>query len=221
MKEKGTLCVALLFALILASDLFAEPGTQNANQYRRNYYMDLYANTWRMNISVGGQIFYGEDDLISSSFKRIAPAFSFSVNREVSQWLGARIKFTGGQHVNYISKRQPNIKFSSMGVSADLMLNLNRIFSEEQRDEKPKYWLFVGGGAERSFETVLHEKYNVKDRNFGLFNLGIYSQIPMNEKFDLSAELKGSVVGEAFDGQIYQLIYEGFGTLLVGFTYHF
>lgn len=221
MKKKCTAIIFLLYFTCLLGDLVAEPGINGTSQFRRrNYYVDMYSDTWRANASFGGEMYFGEDDLLYLRSKRIAPSFSLSLQKEVSSLFGMRLKYNFTGHKNFYSLTTI-IPFYSMGLSADFMVNATKIIVPYSEGNPPKIWLFAGMGGEYSFEQALHKKYEVKDRISPTYNMGSLAEIYLNDNIDLTFELRGVIVKESFDGQIKGIATEGYATFLVGVNYRF
>ncbi|MDD2798099.1 MAG: hypothetical protein PHV20_05855 [Bacteroidales bacterium] len=221
MKKGQIIIFSLLCFSCLINDLKADPGIDGVNQFRRrNYYVDMYGDTWRMNLSLGGEMYFGEDDLLMISTKRIAPAFTFGVQKDLSGLFGVRLKYTfTGHKNNYLPK--DIIPFYSMGVSADLMFNIGKIIAPFADENAPRIYLFAGGGGEYSFEKALHQKYEVKNSLAPTYDMGAYSEIHIYNNIDLTIEIRGNIVPENFDGQVHGISAEGFAVVLIGAVYHF
>jgi hypothetical protein len=219
MRKRYSTIIVSLFALCFLFELSAEPGILGTNQLRRNYLVDLYADVWKVNFSIGEQMYFGEDDLTAMSLQRVVPCITLAAQKEVFRFFDFRAKLTLGKHVNYYYPVL--LKFYSAGLSSDLMLNLGDLFIEDAAPGTPKFWLFGGVGVEHSFEIPLHKKYEDNVTNSLLFNAGGYVEIPVSDVIDISLELRGTIVNDHIDGQALNFPYDGFASFLVGMTYHF
>lgn len=221
MEKKHSVVLAVLFFTFLLCDLKAEPGLNGVNQFRRrNYYVDMFSDTWRANVSIGGEMYFGEDDLLMISMKRIAPSLSIGAVKDISGLVGIRLKTTMNGHKNFYYPKDI-IPFYSIGASADVMLNSTKILAPYAEAEAPKFWLYLGIGSEYSFEQALHKKYEEKRRISPTYNMGTYSEIYLNEQLYLTVEIRGTVVAEYFDGQVHGIATEGYANFLMGITYRF
>lgn|GEM_PF-3035715 len=220
--SKGRLLaiITILIQLCTITVYAKEPKDDNPNFLRkRNYYYYRFTEKWVFNVGLGGQVFSGENDSEKGIVERLKPAFSISANKQINEYFAFRGKLSGGQHLN--TNLYYDIDFSSVGVSADGMLNVSRLISDIIPPESPRFWLFGGLGIEKSNETIKHKANGFSESTYPMFNAGLYAEIPFNNRMNFTAELRGSVVGERFDGEIGGIAYEGFGTLLFGVTYYF
>lgn len=193
--------------------LFArQPKEQNPNFLKkRNYYNYRFIDKWVVNVGLGGQAYFGENDVDAGSLNRNRPAYMLSLRKQFGEYFAVRGKFTGGQHRNGLASNSLNADFSSTGFSGDLMLNVTRLGSEYILEKDPKFWVFGGAGMEKSTFA-----------SSPTFNLGLYAEFPINEKFNITAEIRGTIVEEGFDGfKGGKLAYEGYSTVLFGITYYF
>ncbi|MFZ4456483.1 MAG: hypothetical protein ACOYOT_09705 [Bacteroidales bacterium] len=220
MKKKRLAIGILLFAYLVV-DLKADPGESSVSQFRRrNYYIDMYSGGWRGNFSFGGEMYFGEDDLLMISPKRIAPAFSISAAKDLSGLFSGRLKLTLNGHKNFYFPKDI-IPFYSAGASGDVMINALKIILPFSDDFFPKLWIYVGGGTEYSFEKALHQKYEVKSTFLPSFNAGSVAEIHLQDKMDVSIEVRGTIVNEKLDGQARFSPWEGYLNVLFGLTYSF
>lgn len=221
MGKKHSVVLAILFFTYLLCDLKAEPGVNDVSQFRRrNYYVSMFSDTWRANVALGGEMYFGEDDLLMISMKRVAPSFSVAAIKDISGLVGIRLKGTMNGHKNFYYPKDI-IPFYSAGVSADLMVNTTKILAPFAEPEAPKFWLYLGFGSEYSFEKALHKKYEESRRMTPTYNMGTYSEIYINEQFLFTVEIRGTVVAEYFDGQVHGIATEGYANFLMGVTYRF
>ena len=221
MKKRYSLIVVSLTLMYFYSDLKAETGLNSSYQFRRrNYIVNMGYDSWRANIAIGSEMYFGEDDLLMISSKRVAPSFSLSAQKDIWGLVGLRVKYTfsGHKHFYYPSTIVP---FTSMGLSADFMLNAAKVIAPFADKDIPKVWLFIGGGGEYSFEQALHKRYEINHKISLTYNMGSFVEIPLNENIDLSFEIRGNIVPEDFDGETGGTKLEGYATMLVGVTYHF
>lgn len=220
MNKKSSIIIVFLFFTYSLSDILADPGVTETSQFRRrNYYLDVYGGTWRANLAVGGGLYVGEEDLLYMKAKRIAPGMVFSLQRDISETVGFRVKYNASAHKNFYWPKDI-IPFYSMGISADILANATKIIAPYAEPTTPKIWLYVGAGGEYSFEQALHKKYDVSSRITPTYNMGSLVEIPVKDNLDITVELRGTIVSEAFDGQIRGIALEGYATFLVGVSYH-
>ena len=221
MKKKQLSIVICLLIAFLLSDIKADPGLNSTNQFRRrNYVVDMYSGQWRANFSFGGEMYFGEDDLLMISAKRLAPAFSLSAAKDFSGLFAGRLKLTLTGHKNFYYPKDI-IPFYSGGLSGDVMINTLKIIYPFSDPYFPKLWIFIGGGGEYSFENALHQKYEVSKKIVPVFNAGALAEVHLQENLDLSIEVRGSIVDDRLDGQARYYPFEGYVNFMFGLTYSF
>ncbi len=217
MKKRFLATILSCVILSLTTNTYSKPRKENPLENRiRNYYMYSYSKGWELNTSIGPQVYFGEQDFRYGIFNRIQPAFSLGIKKQTSEYWAFRIKLTGGIQSDATLKSEIwSIKeFTTYGVSGDLMLNLNRLFSSKTYNKTPEFWGFAGVGADKVSKTETGGTYPI-------FNMGVHTQFPINEALDFSIETKGVIVPEEYDGTSSGWHVEGFLTTLLGVTYHF
>lgn len=207
--KKEFLATALSCILLsLTLNAYSKPKQENAFGSRvRNFYMYSYSDEWQLNGSVGPQIYVDQNE------KLLNPAFSASIKKQLSEFWGIRFKISGMINMNDSKKNWES--FSSIGLSSDLMLNLNRIFSNKTYYRAPQFWGYAGVGIDHVMA------YSDKG-NFPIFNMGLITEIPLSDQLSLSIEPKGVIVPDQYNfTSPTGLPVEGFLTMLFGVTYHF
>ncbi|WP_243348757.1 hypothetical protein [Parabacteroides sp. FAFU027] len=227
-RAYGVVLLNLILFLVSMHTAYAKVPVRNYNYY-------TYIDRFRVNLSVGPQVYLGgKADIHYGIFNRITPAFSLSAYQQFCPYWAYRLRLSGGQFFATQTRREygseVNIlmksRFSTLGAGADMMLSLNRVFSTRSMEQVPNVWLFAGISA----DAVKSPRDANDESVFPVFNSGLYIQIPYSAKFDFSVELKGGIVQDRYNG-FYKndltvvggpkLSPEGYGSLLLGATYKF
>ena len=228
--------VSVFVCLLLESVLFLVLSINEAKAVVpvRDFHHYTYVDRIRVNVSLGPQVYMGgESDIEYGVKNRITPAFTLSMYQQFTQYFAYRARFAGGSFIsaktipsgdvgNYYRK---SINFSSYGAAADLMLSLNRVFSEKSMELGPNVWLFAGFGADAIKST---EKSN-DGATMPSFNSGFFVQFPFSKRFDLTTELKLGIVSDKYNGwkkedlviDGVKINVDGYIVLLFGVTYKF
>jgi len=217
-----------VFLIVICIITLRALGSVDAKVPVRNYHHYTYVDRVRLNLSMGPQVYIGGHTDIQYGIKnRLTPAIQFSMYQQFNPYLAYRLKLSGGQFRSVFAQKNSYLehKFSTIGASADLMLSLNRVFSKKSMEQIPNVWLFAGLGA----DAVQGSSPKNNGGTFPVFNSGLYVQFPFSKSFDLTAEFKGGVVSDDYNGfkkkdltiDGLKVNLEGFGSLLVGVAYKF
>ncbi|MCA5003527.1 hypothetical protein [Sphingobacterium bovistauri] len=186
---------------------------------------------WFFSANVGAQVFIGDHDKQESVGKRISPNFGISAGKWIEETnFGVRVNIDGGQikgltqtaglaidpqkgHVigapHFLYKQ----KFNFIHAHADVLfhwsndaygVDLNRLYN-----------LIPYAG----FGVISALDYQKKAKP--TMNVGVIQTLRLNDNWDLNLDVKGNVVGDAFDGEIGGNNFEGRTAVSIGVNYTF
>lgn len=198
--------------------------TEGAHQFQRRF--DRFTNFWFAGIGIGAQTFFGDHNRQTAFTRRISPVFEARVGNWFSPNIGARVGINGfklngltqnGSHstgeVYRASDGLEKQEISYYNISLDVMFNFMNIF--EGYSESHPYQLipYVGLG----FTAATSEP---SSNNVG-YNVGVYNTLRLNRNFDLTFDLRGTLVNDRFDGETGGRGGEGIVTGAFGIVYNF
>lgn len=232
---KKTFVAAL--ALLAAGSAWAQADQKNGSTEYVEYSSDKYNvetngfwSNWFVSVGAGGQVYFGDHDRQASFGDRISPALDIAVGKWFSPSIGVRIMYSGlsikgatQDHVHSTGEDVPGKggngywlekqKFNYFNFHADALFNLSNIICGY--NEKRLYNLNVYGGLGVMHVSDEPSKTDIS-AHFGLLNT-----FRLCSALDLNLDLRGTLVGDEFDGEIGGRSSEGMLTVAVGLTYKF
>lgn len=182
-------------------------------------------DNWFTSFNFGGQIYFGESDSKASFGKRLTPAFDLSVGKWVLPTIGARVQ-VGGFTLKGATANAENIyakgalkngyykqKWQQFNLHVDGLLNLSNWIGGYRTDRFYEAVPFAGFGMIHGCSSVDNTKF--------MFAAGLINKMRLTDALDVNVEIKGSLVPQAFDGEVGGCKGEGILGVSVGVTYKF
>lgn len=183
-------------------------------------------NAWFVSGGVGGQVYFGDHNKQEGLGARIAPSFGLSVGK----WLNASFGVRGGimgfqakgltQNGSYstgeifdASKWLEKQSFHFMNVHADLLFDWTNDIYGEFTNRKYHCIPYAGLGLAVGFDDPA--KTSLRP------NIGVLQTFRLSHNFDFSIDVRGSMVSDAFDGEVGGRAGEGILSTQFGVSYNF
>lgn len=202
--------------------------TTTGNKYRVQ--MNSFWEDWFVGAGFGAQVYLGDHDRQRKFTERISPAFNLNVGKWFSPVIGVRAGLSGFKIKGLTQNAELSTgdryegkpwegyglykqEFNYMNINADVLFNLSNLISgyEEYRVYTISPYAGLGWMA-----TNDKSSRNDLSANFGFLNA-----FRLNEKLELTLDLRGTLVSDNFDGDIGGSNHDGMVTTLVGLTYKF
>ena len=235
---KKTIFAAL--ALAAAGPAFAqtEQTTQNGDftetvEYSNDKYKvetNGFWDNWFISAGVGGQVYFGDHDKQRKFGERISPALDIAVGKWFTPGIGVRLMYTGlslkgaTQDGTYqsggpISGKPWNgywlneQKFKFFNFHADVLFNLSNILYGYKETRVYNCSPYFGLGLGRVTSKPKNSEV--------MAHLGIMNSFRLSSALDLNLDLRGTITGDQFDGEMGGRGSEGMFAATVGLTYKF
>ncbi|MEH6305828.1 hypothetical protein RYH73_09245 [Olivibacter sp. CPCC 100613] len=183
-------------------------------------------NAWFVSAGVGGQIYLGDHNKQQGFGARIAPSFGASFGRWLNYSFGVRAGITGfqakglTQNGSYStgkvfdeSKWLEKQSFHFMNIHADVLFDWTNDIYGEFTDRKYHLIPYAGLGLATGFNNP--SRMSLRP------NIGILQTFRISQNFDFSFDVRGSMVGDAFDGEVGGRGGEGILSTQFGVIYNF
>lgn len=235
---KKTIFAAL--ALAAAGPAFAqtEQTTQNGDftetvEYSNDKYKvetNGFWDNWFISAGVGGQVYFGDHDRQRKFGERISPALDIAVGKWFTPGIGVRLMYTGlslkgaTQDGTYqsggpISGKPWNgywlneQKFKFFNFHADVLFNLSNILCGYKETRVYNCSPYFGLGLGRVTSSPKNSEV--------MAHLGIMNSFRLSSALDLNLDLRGTITGDQFDGEMGGKGSDGMFAATVGLTYKF
>lgn len=225
MSKLFVTAIAILVTIAIipakAQNESTQPGVQKKEQYLTNRFKD----NWFMSFTVGGAVYYGNDDDKGDFGKRISPVGKISFGKWINPIVGVRVSGTAGKLYGFSTS--PDIytghsatngiysqKWKFGNAQADVLFNLSAAIAGY--NEKRIYELipYVGAGYARSFE-------NGTGLNAFTIDAGLLSRFRISKTWDINIDINAINMPKDFDAQPGGKFIEGYTSVTAGFTYRF
>lgn len=181
---------------------------------------------WFASAGIGGQVYFGDHNKQLSFGKRIAPSFGLSAGKWLNQSFGVRgglmgFKATGltqnGSHSNgKIFDASRGLQYQSfhfVNVHADVLFDWTNDIYGEFTDRKYHIIPYAGLGLAMGLSDP--KEACVRP------NLGVLWTVRISPNLDFTADVRGSMVSDAFDGEKGGRKGEGILSTQFGISYNF
>lgn len=184
-------------------------------------------DNWYVGAGVGPSLLMAESDRRGPFWWRITPAVDVSVGKWVIPAIGFRFQYSGFQARGYVNQDHMvdtaygdlvngywyKQKFDYHHFMGHAMFNLTNAFKEYDAERFYNIITYLGLGVITSKDTDATEITGT----FGLVN-----SFRLSPAFDLTLEVKGSIMHDRFDGEtesVPNIDNEGLATMTLGFVY--
>ncbi|WP_437920477.1 OmpA family protein [Sphingobacterium sp. LRF_L2] len=227
--KKILVVISMLFSVGIA---LGQPGSGKADTTievstaKYSVVTNRFVDNWFMGAGVGGQFFYGDHNRQMKFGDRIVPAFELHAGKWFTPGIGTRLAVNGiqnkgvtqnGSHSTGViydaSQGLYNQKFNYLNFHADVLFNLTNLLKGYDPNCFYTFSPYVGIGYMITWEEPTS---NVVSANLGLFN-----SFRLNDSWNLSLDIRGSMVQDRFDGELGGRKDEGMLTAAVGIVYKF
>jgi len=190
-------------------------------------------DNWFASAGAGGQVYFGDEDVIKPLGKRITATYEAAVGKWIHPAIGLRAKLGGGVVKGYSTGKLPTIghslivgnpdadgiftqRWHQLYVEMDLLVDLGNAIGGYKRDRFYAPIVFIGGGAAFAQNQPEHNG----DRS-AILSFGVINKFRLTKYFDANLEIKNSIVDQTYDREQSQKYYESFLAVTAGITYHF
>ncbi|SEF76388.1 hypothetical protein [Sphingobacterium lactis] len=225
MKKIGFILLASLLSL---KGFANEPGTDNPTHpglSKKAFQTEDVQKHWFVGAGAGAQIFFGDHDKQLDFGDRLTPHFEIYGGKWLNDSFGVRLGLNG---FSYKGATQTGVygtgetadasqwldfqKWNFLNVHADFMFNWTN--DALGYDPNRMYNLIPYAGI--GFGVVLSDPQSVKFSP----NLGVLQSFRLNDKIDLTIDVRGNIYGDEFDGEIGGRNFEGAISTAVGVKYN-
>lgn len=185
-----------------------------------------FADNWFIGAGVGTQFFYGDHNRQMNFGDRLVPAFELHVGKWFTPGIGTRLALNGiknkgvtqnGSHslgtIYDASQGLYNQEFNYLNLHGDVLFNFTNLFKGYKADRFYEISPYVGLGYMFTWDDPKSDEVSA--------NLGLFNKFRLTQAFDLSLDLRGSLVNDRFDGELGGRRDEGMLTAAVGVVYKF
>ena len=237
--NKKTFAAAIALALV-AGSAYAQTEQQSEDITEEVIYSnDKYKvetnrfwSNWFISAGAGGQVYFGNHDKQADFGDRISPALDIAVGKWFTPGIGVRLMYSGlsvkgatqkgalahstgsdlpgkGGNGYWLEKQ----KFNYFNIHADALFNLSNLLCGYNESRVYNLSAYGGLGVMRVSDEPSATDISA---HFGLLN-----SFRLNSALDLNLDIRGTLVGDDFDGEPGGRGGEGMLTATVGLTYKF
>ncbi|GHE39890.1 OmpA family protein [Sphingobacterium griseoflavum] len=183
-----------------------------------------FADNWFVGAGVGAQFFYGDHNRQMNFGDRLVPAYEFFVGKWFTPGIGTRLAINGiqnkgvtqnGSHSTGViydaSQGLYNQEFNYLNLHGDVLFNFTTLFKGYKPDRFYEISPYVGLGYMFTWEEPTANEVSA--------NIGLFNKFRLNRAWDLTLDLRGSMVQDRFDGELGGRKDEGMLTAAVGLVY--
>lgn len=233
--------LSVAFGLLLSSGLYAQNTesrvdstvVESNDKYR--VVTNRFSGNWFIGAGAGAQVFFGDHDKQMQFKDRLTPAFEFYVGKWFTPGIGVRVAAngikakglthnglglshsTGEIYQDVKNKGDLGIlevqEFNYYNVHGDVMFNLSNMFGGYNPDRFYSVSPYLGVGWMSVWEKPKSREVSA--------NLGIYNAFRLSNAFNLTLDVRGSMVKDRFDGEEGRRKEEGMLTAALGVAYNF
>lgn len=245
MKVKLTTISLSIVSLFVTSLSFGQSQTRRDTTIteikdKHKVVTNKFFENWFLGVSGGAQILLGDHDKQMQTKDRITPAFNAYLGKWFTPGIAVRGGYTGYKlkgltHNNpatsggsvlthstgeiYQDVKSSNDlgslevqQFNYNHIHGDVLFNLSNIFGGYKEDRLYTFAPYIGVG----WAWVTQEPKTSEPS----VNIGFYNSIRLSNAFNLSLDLRGSLVKDDFDGELGQRKEEGIIAGTVGIVYN-
>lgn len=185
-----------------------------------------FSDNWFIGAGIGGQVFYGDHNKQMKFGDRIVPAYEFHVGKWFTPGIGVRVALNGlknkgltqnGSHstgeVYDASQNLEVQEFQYLNAHGDVLFNVSNMVGGYNPDRFYTFSPYVGLGLMYTWEEPKAREVSA--------NLGIFNSFRLSPSWDLTLDMRGSLVQDRFDGELGGRKDEGMLTTAVGIVYKF
>ncbi len=224
MKNLTSLFWAIFVSLILSNNLSAQ------QKAKKTEFISRIGSNWFIAAGAGISTYFGDEDrYIPAKFGGYktmitGPAISIWGGRWISPSVAIKSQFNALHSRGWNPGTNPNIlkgqayfqNFDHIEMSMDMMFNLQNLFLGYRESRRFFTMFYLGPGIANTFNNPL-----VHDDTHMIFKSGGMLQYKISNALGIYAEIQGTIVPEAFDGEVYYRSYEGYLTPMMGVQYIF
>ncbi|TDS13805.1 OmpA family protein [Sphingobacterium paludis] len=185
-----------------------------------------FFQNWFIGAGAGAQLFYGDHNKQMKFGDRIVPAYEFHLGKWFTPGIGARVAINGlknkgvtqnGSHSTGVvydaSQFLYNQEFNYINVHGDVLFNLNNLIAGYNPTRFYTLSPYVGLGLMYTWDEPKAKEVSA--------NIGLFNSFRLSDSWDLTLDLRGSLVNDSFDGERGGRKDEGMLTSAVGIVYKF
>jgi len=185
-----------------------------------------FFDNWFIGAGVGGQFFYGDHNKQMAFGDRIVPAYELHLGKHFTPGIGVRLALNGlknkgvtqnGSHTTGVvydaSQGLYGQEFQYVNFHGDVLFNLSNMLGGYNPKRFYTFSPYVGLGAMWTWEEPKSREVSA--------NLGFFNSFRLSPSFDLTLDIRGSLVHDRFDGELGGRKDEGMLTSAVGIVYKF
>jgi len=187
-------------------------------------------DNWFAGAGAGAQIYFGDHDRQMQFSDRITPGFGFYVGKRFTPGIGVRagvnrFKAKGlTQDINLSTGEKHggkpwdgywlyNQQFDYYNVYGDVMFNLSNMLNGYKEARIYSASPYIGLGFMVNNSSVAQKEINA--------NLGLFNSFRLNDRFDLTFDVRGTMVNDRFDNEVGGKRYDSNLSMLAGISYKF
>ena len=198
-------------------EVFSEKNRVITNKFFQN---------WFIGAGAGGQLFYGDHNKQMKFGDRIVPAYEFHFGKWFTPGIGTRLAINGiknkgvtqnGSHSTGVvydaSQGLSNQEFNYLNLHGDVLFNVSNLIGGYNPNRFYTLSPYVGLGLMFTWDEPKSREVSA--------NLGLFNSFRLADSWDLTLDLRGSLVNDRFDGELGGRKDEGMLTAAVGIVYKF
>ncbi|GHE39859.1 OmpA family protein [Sphingobacterium griseoflavum] len=222
-----TLGVSLCVFASSAQTVVSTPdSTVEVSGEKHRVVTNKFFDNWFIGAGVGGQFFYGDHNKQMKFGDRLVPAYELHVGKWFTPGIGVRLALNGlknkgvtqnGSHTTGVvydaSQGLYGQEFQYLNLHGDVLFNVSNMIGGYNPDRFYTFSPYVGLGAMYTWEEPKTREVSA--------NLGLFNSFRLNPSWDLTLDIRGSLVHDRFDGELGGRKDEGMLTTALGIVYKF
>ncbi len=224
--------LSILIPLLIPQTLLGQSSngltdtTETLTDGKHRVITNQFKSNWFIGAGAGPQIFFGDHNKQMSFGDRLTPGLELYIGKWFTPGIGIRVAANGfqnkgltqnGSHSTgelYDARQRLYVQeFDYLNTHGDVMFNLNNMISGYKKDRFYAISPYIGLGWMFIFDTDNSGEISA--------NLGVFNSFRLSDAFDLTLDVRGSLVHDRFDGEVGHRREEGMLTAAVGFVYKF
>lgn len=228
MKYVFTFFVSFIFvstALAQTTEMVRDTVVEESTD-RYEVVTNRFFDNWFIGAGVGAQFYYGDHNKQMKFGDRLTPAYEFYLGKWFTPGIGVRAAVNGLKNVGVTQNgshstgevydalhRLDKQEFNYLNIHADVLFNLNNLIGGYKKDRMFAISPYVGLGWMFTRDTPTAREVSA--------NFGFYNSLRVSKAWDVTLDIRGSMVNDRFDGELGERREEGMLTAALGLAYKF
>lgn len=222
-----TLGISLAAVTAFSQTVITAPdSTVEVHSEKHKVITNKFSDNWFIGAGIGLQYFYGDHNKQMKFGDRIVPAYEFHFGKWFTPGIGVRFALNGldnhgvtqnGSHSTGVvydaSQSLEKQDFQYLNVHGDVLFNVSNMVGGYNPNRFYQFNPYVGLGYMFTWDKPTSREVSA--------NLGFFNVFRLSSAWDLTLDIRGSLVQDRFDGELGGRKDEGMMTTAVGVVYKF